>query len=328
MTSNENNALIVRQTASPGMRLFESLLFPLILVIGTGLMYRLVQQQQWVQQAYFAIPITVMILVLVLERWHPIEKEWRHNMGDIPADLTSLGLVAFVLEPLMTAIGPAIAISILLALNVPQAFSVFEGMPLWLEALLVILMIDFSKYWFHRFSHERPLLWRVHSVHHAVKRMYLINGFRLHPIYHLCTFVTAILPPMVLGASQEALILHSVVLGIAGSFQHANIKLAHGPLNYIFSTNELHRWHHSAKISEGNNNYGAIFCIWDWMFGSYYKNLQGKPEIVGIYGEQFYPMNNYFKQLLVPFLWKRWMDEPIAAMKAANKPESDRRQSV
>lgn len=308
-----------------GIKLFEMFLFPLVLIVGTSAMLWLLgsgQSKGVIQFVYFLIPISVMVLVLVLERFHPIEADWTQTKGDTPADLWSLSIVAFGMEPLMTAIGPALAVLIITSLEFPQPFSLFDGMPLWQEALLVILMIDFSKYWFHRASHHNAFLWRFHSSHHAVKRMYLINGFRLHPIYHMSTYMIAILPPLVLGASQEALIMHSVVLGIAGSFQHANIKLQHGPLNYVFSTNELHRWHHSANIQEGNKNCGAIFCVWDILFGSYYKNLEGKPKVIGLYGEEVYPMNNYWKQLAVPFLWRQWIDEPMARRAASAKAEN------
>lgn len=301
--------------------LFEMLLFPFCLTTGAGTMFYLLSQDIQVQLAYFLIPISVMLLVLMLERAHPLEKNWNKGRGDTTTDISSLLIVAIGLEPLMTAIGPAIAVFILFSLDLPETFNVFQSLPLWLEALIVILIIDFNKYWYHRFSHTNAFLWRFHSSHHSVKRMYLINGFRLHPLYHTATYFLAILPPMVLGASHEALIMHSVVLGIAGSFQHANIKLQHGPLNSIFSTNELHRWHHSKVIAEGSMNCGAIFIMWDIFFGTYLKNLEGSPEEMGIHGEEFYPMNNYWKQLLVPFVWKRWMAEPIQNQKNTQKQD-------
>lgn len=299
------------------MKWFERGLFPLVLVTGAGVMYGILVSGQtaWIKPAYFAIPILVMLLVLVLERWHPLEENWNHRLGDTPADLWSLGIVAFGLEPLMTRLGPPMAVTLVGWFSLSPAFNLFEGLPFWLEVLLVILLIDLSKYGFHRASHENAFLWRFHSSHHAVNRMYLINGFRLHPVYHISTYLVAYLPPLILGASQEALIMHSVVLGIAGSFQHANIRLNHGLLNYVFSTNELHRWHHSSKISEGNKNCGAIFSFWDIAFGSFYLNLEGRPKHLGLYGEPFYPMNNYWQQLMVPFVWKKWIDEPMARLK-------------
>jgi sterol desaturase/sphingolipid hydroxylase (fatty acid hydroxylase superfamily) len=320
MTDTINIAEPVVVANSIGINFFERLLFPVTLCTGVGVMFYLLNIQQYVEIAYFLIPIVVMVMILILERKHAFNEKWNKNAGDMNTDLGSLGIVAFIMEPLMTALGPAVAISILMMFDLSQAFSVFDGLPLWAEVIIVITMIDFNKYWFHRLSHHNLFLWRFHSSHHSVKRMYLLNGFRLHPIYHAGTYMLAILPALVLGASHEALIMHSVVLAIAGSFQHANIKLQHGPLNYIFSTNELHRWHHSKKFSEGSKNCGAIFIVFDILFGSYMKNLNNAPEEFGIHGEQHYPMNNYWKQLLVPFMWESWMNAPMKKDKAeANK---------
>ncbi len=36
----------------------------------------------------------------------------------------------------------------------------------WGGLLLDILLLDFWIYWWHRFNHRLPLLWRFHQVHH------------------------------------------------------------------------------------------------------------------------------------------------------------------
>ena len=164
--------------------------------------------------------------------------------------------------------------------------------------------LEFAKYWFHRLGHEHPKWWPLHSVHHSVKRMHLLNGFRIHPLYHLCTFLLGVVPCYLIGASEEALIINSVILAIGGSIQHCNIKLRYGWLNYIFNTNELHRWHHSKNISEGNTNYGAVLIVYDVLFGTHYYRPDAEPLELGISDEERYPMNNYWKQLLIPFRWK------------------------
>ena len=134
--------------------------------------------------------------------------------------------------------------------------------------------------------------------------MHLLNGFRIHPLYHLCTFLLGVVPCYLIGASEEALIINSVILAIGGSIQHCNIKLRYGWLNYIFNTNELHRWHHSKNISEGNTNYGAVLIVYDVLFGTHYYRPDAEPLELGISDEERYPMNNYWKQLLIPFRWK------------------------
>jgi len=94
---------------------------------------------------------------------------------------------------------------------------------------------------------------------------------------------------------------------VSNIFQHANIKLKYGILNYIFSTNELHRWHHSTELKEANNNYGAVLVVWDLVFGTFYQKAELAPSQLGLAEENAYPVNSYWKQLLVPFFWKRWV---------------------
>ena len=38
-------------------------------------------------------------------------------------------------------------------------------LPLWAKLILGVLILDLATYWFHRFSHLTPVLWRFHRVH-------------------------------------------------------------------------------------------------------------------------------------------------------------------
>ena len=49
------------------------------------------------------------------------------------------------------------------------------------QVFLFLLLKDFLRYWYHRALHEVPFLWRLHSVHHSVERLYWLNGIRAHP---------------------------------------------------------------------------------------------------------------------------------------------------
>ena len=66
--------------------------------------------------------------------------------------------------------------------------------------------------------------------------------------------------------------------------QHANLPLRNGWLNLVFSTNEVHRWHHSARAGEGDSNFGRALVIWDQAFGTYrYQPAGNDPGRVGLY---------------------------------------------
>jgi len=49
-------------------------------------------------------------------------------------------------------------------------------------------------------------------------------------------------------------------------------------LRYIMVTPQSHRIHHSRKVEHRDKNYGAIFSIWDHLFGTQYRNYEEYPE--------------------------------------------------
>ena len=49
-----------------------------------------------------------------------------------------------------------------------------------------------------------------------------------------------------------------------------NINLKLGVFYWLFNVVDLHRWHHSKKIEQSNNNYGNNLIIYDRLFGTYY----------------------------------------------------------
>lgn len=298
-----------RAKVSPMWTLFEYGFMPTVYILFMSVIAYLISTSQSLEIASLALPLALMASVFVLERIHPLNPDWNRYLNDVRPDVGSFVLVALGLESCLKALSPLLATWMVLALNLPSA-RLLPAMPLWLETIGFILFVEFAKYWFHRLSHTRDSLWPLHSVHHSVKRMHLLNGFRIHPLYHFITYVLGVLPCVLIGVKAESLIIHGVVLAIAATFQHANVKLRYGFLNYIFSTNELHRWHHSIIISEGNNNFGAILSLYDVIFGTHYLRNDPGPIELGIDREHLYPMNNFRDQLILPFRWKKFMSEP------------------
>jgi ribose 5-phosphate isomerase RpiB len=84
-----------------------------------------------------------------------------------------------------------------------------------------------------------------------------------------------------------------------GTLAHSNIKMRLGFLNYIFNTPELHRWHHSNVITEGNRNYGLLFAVWDHVFGTYFKPNRRPSESIG---SKAYVPDSLIKQCYYPFV--------------------------
>lgn len=190
--------------------------------------------------------------------------------------------------------------------------------PWFLQLGLALLIGDFGAYWVHRGCHESPLLWRVHAMHHSSERLYVFASARNHPMNAILAYGSQLLPLSILGAPVETIALMSVFTGVHGMLQHANIDLKHGVLNWVFSTADLHRWHHSTEFEESNTNYGSNIIFWDIVFGT--RALpEGRPEAVGI-ADLDLP-ENFITHLLSPFTLARYqIQQGVDAMQRALTP--------
>jgi sterol desaturase/sphingolipid hydroxylase (fatty acid hydroxylase superfamily) len=177
--------------------------------------------------------------------------------------------------------------------------------PLLLQLLLALVLAELPKYWLHRLEHEWPPLWRIHATHHSAERLYWLNAGRFHPfdlgLDHLVGAGLLIL----LGCGAPVVALFVLVGSVHGVFQHANLPLRCGPLNWFFSMAELHRWHHNLSPELANHNYGQNLIIWDVVFGTRYLPADVLPtDEIGIRDLPRFP-EGLLANLLVPFRWAR-----------------------
>jgi sterol desaturase/sphingolipid hydroxylase (fatty acid hydroxylase superfamily) len=249
--------------------------------------------------------VSAIFVISVFERIHPKHWRWNKANDDVKTDIFHLLVSQIMLPPLLDA--GLRALMLLAALKV----SAFMGADLWpahwpvvVQLAMALLISQFGEYWVHRSMHEVPFLWRFHSVHHSPRRLYWLNAARFHPIDTAAANIVALGPLLLLGAPDNILILFSVWVAVHGVFQHCNIDIKLGPLNYLFSQAELHRWHHSLKLEEANSNYGNNIIFWDIVFGTlYYPKDKQASDRIGLDKLDNFPQT-YLKQLLVPFRWR------------------------
>ena len=242
----------------------------------------------------------IVLWLWLLESWLPYRSAWRKNDGQIRADLShtilNKGLVQFTIIQLMG----------LPFFHSPSS-SVLAQQPLMVQVLIGLIATEFGLYWAHRWSHEWPLLWRFHAVHHSVRRLWLVNTGRFHFIDSNLS-VLASLPFLLLsGISMDAIIWVSAITAYIGILTHCNVATRCGVLNTLFNTPDLHRWHHSTVLAEGNNNYGQNVMLWDQIFGTYYYRPDSELGAIGI--KETMPAR-FVDQLLAPFMWTRYQARP------------------
>lgn len=216
-----------------------------------------------------------LALGALLERHAPFNRHWRHSQGDIGVDATSAAVLIGLVDPLLKAGLPVLAVA-LLGSRESTSWPLTDW-PFASQVALAVLWMEFAKYWSHRAHHELPALWRLHALHHSSERLYWLNNFRFHPVNYIVNMLPSLLPLLLLGVPDAVLLGAIAVTQPVLMLQHLNLDTRSGWVNWIFSTNELHRWHHSAKPIEANSNYGSALVIWDQVFGTYRPEAATQP---------------------------------------------------
>jgi sterol desaturase/sphingolipid hydroxylase (fatty acid hydroxylase superfamily) len=85
---------------------------------------------------------------------------------------------------------------------------------------------------------------------------------------------------------------------VNGFFQHSNVQLRYGWLNYVVGSAETHRWHHARDPRTAMCNFGNTTIVWDLVFGTWYLPRQRLTEI-GIL-DRTYP-KGFLAQMISPF---------------------------
>ncbi|GGB51261.1 fatty acid hydroxylase [Roseibium aquae] len=141
-----------------------------------------------------------------------------------------------------------------------------------LAGVFAFLVLDFAVWFQHWAAHKIPVLWRIHRVHHADGDVDVTTALRFHPIEILLSFLWKAAFILALGGPVWAVIAFEIVLNGAAMFNHANVALPKWldrGLRWLIVTPDMHRVHHSARVSETDSNYGFNLSIWDRMFRTY-----------------------------------------------------------
>lgn len=158
----------------------------------------------------------------------------------------------------------------------------------WVVVFLTVvtaLTTDFCTYWVHRLHHRIAVLWPFHEVHHSAEVMSPVTFYRKHPVYDAFhNLITAMIGGALQGAisalfvgKPNALLIGNVnalyfLFNLAGSnLRHSHVWLSYGPtVSKWLVSPAMHQCHHSRAVRHHDRNYGEVFAVWDWMFGTLY----------------------------------------------------------
>jgi sterol desaturase/sphingolipid hydroxylase (fatty acid hydroxylase superfamily) len=240
------------------------------------------------------------LLVTGLEHAIPYQPGWKPVRSDIANDALFMIAVQVLLPRLLALLAVITLVDPLRNFHPAMAALWPHHWPLAAQVLLMLISAELLRYWLHRLAHTWPLLWRLHAVHHSPEKLYWLNVGRFHPLEKALQFVLDALPFMLLGVGEQVIALYFVFYSLNGFFQHSNIRLRYGPLNYLISTAELHRWHHSRISDESNHNYGNNLILWDLVFGTWFLPTERSISDIGLRNPD-YP-KSFAAQMRTPFL--------------------------
>lgn len=240
-------------------------------------------------------------LVLLMVLFVPLERFFGLRRQRVFRDSFGTDVAYYFLSSLLPRLLMALPLTLLAGLLhrlVPLEFYEWVAdQPDALRMLAAMVVGECGTYWGHRWSHEIPLLWRFHALHHGAEEIDWLVNTRAHPIDMVFTRLCGLIPMYVLGLAQpmaDSFDLVPMVVTIVGTvwgfFIHSNLNWRLGWFEWLFSTPAFHHWHHT---NDGpgviNKNYSSLLPWMDKLFGTFYlpKKWPDKYGIDGPLPESF-----------------------------------------
>jgi sterol desaturase/sphingolipid hydroxylase (fatty acid hydroxylase superfamily) len=234
----------------------------------------------------------LMAVFTVLEGWWPSSRAHKWWRRPLMVDLCS-----WAVHPISVSAGIALAVTFTKTLTNGFTHSRLWPMlsamriqvaafPLLAQMAIAVVAADFLAYWMHRAYHRFSFLWAFHVVHHTSRELDWLSTSRLHPVSQMLN--TAVVGTILLfaGLPVTAVVVANVVIGAAALLVHANVNWTFGPFKHLVVSPLFHQWHHARLDGDdhdhGVGNFGAIFSVWDRLFGTWSVPAANRPARFGV----------------------------------------------
>lgn len=296
----------------------KGFIFPVVFTASLAVFGALLTVQTEPGIALLAMTALNLATVAILEQHAPFRREWawwsdRQTINDL--------LHGALLSYLGPRIGEALLSSVVVT-GVAELAPAGGGLwpaqaPLAAQIVLAIFVTDFldaAKHWAY---HKVSFLWPIHALHHAVDRLHVAKGARLHFLESTVRYGVITLPLIAFGAGPDVIYWYAAVMNALGNLNHSNIDMPlPRPLHYLIATPQVHRLHHSIDNELGSSNLSPGFMFPDHLFGTFRDPVSRPLGEVGIADDPIPP--DFLSQILSPALW------PILTWRRRRSAESAR----
>jgi alkylglycerol monooxygenase len=181
--------------------------------------------------------------------------------------------------------------------------------------IIAFMVLDFSGYWLHRWSHKINFLWNKHAIHHSSEEFNLACALRQTLSVFVKLFFFLLIPAAVLGVPEKVIEIVGPIHLFAQFWYHTKHIDRMGFLEHIIVTPSHHRVHHAINPIYIDKNFAEIFIFWDKWFGTFQEELPEEPPVYGItvQANTWNPIKINFQHLwlLAQDAWhaEDWMDK-------------------
>ena len=234
--------------------------------------------KQLVQDSILTIPFWIAIAItLALQTLSPARGEQKIFSRGLAEDG-----VWFVYEAVLQSIIIVTYVDLLARLYGKYAsfltITSLNQLPGWLRFLIAILVVDFLYWVQHYLHHKTPFLWKLHSLHHSQTELNFFTDFRYHVLEYVVRHTVLIIPLLILKIDAPVIAAVAITQRWYSRFYHGNIRTNLGPLRFFLVTPQSHRIHHSIELHHNDQNFGATFSIWDYLFGTASSDCESYPQ--------------------------------------------------
>ena len=220
-----------------------------------------------------------MLLAEALAPLRPtVESKFRRVVRNLSAGGVSLAVMTLVQAPLLQPVAAWIVRERVGLLQIIE-------WPRWIEALLAIVLLDYTLWWWHWASHRVPFLWRFHLVHHVDRDLDASTALRFHFGELALSIPVRAAQMTAIGVDPFNLWLWQTILFASILFHHANVRL---PLSFervlarLIVTPRMHGIHHSDREEETNSNWSSLLSAWDFVHRTFRLDVPDERVVIGV----------------------------------------------